>query len=377
MISWAKILASNGLTIHFNPWIGCTKVSEGCAHCYAEQSMDHRLHVVQWGPTGTRERTSEANWKLPLRWNNKAKREGRRRRVFCASLADIFEYWRGGTELDGSMTCHKTNDELVINDNGHVWPAGWPSLGDGDDWGMRPYTMDHARARLFRLIERTRNLDWLLLTKRPENVCEFIGKATGRSSREWLADCKHVWIGTSIENQETADKRIPHLLTIPAAVRFLSIEPLLGPIDLPWLLLPKQIVKPFSVPVEYMPVQSIDWIIVGGESGQHARPMHQEWARSLRDQCVSAGVPFFFKQWGEWIPYEHDAQPPFWESQNGDMVDGHALPSMLTDRINETVNGWMLDDQHNLYRLVGKKSAGRLLDGREWSEMPSHAPANV
>ena len=332
----------------FNPWVGCSKVSPGCQYCYAEQLMDLRYSKVQWGPKGTRQVTSEANWKLPLKWNKRAKREGRRYRVFCASLADVFE-----------------DREEVIQ------------------W----------RANLFAMIERTRNLDWLLLTKRPENVCQLIGEGTGRHSTAWLADCNHVWIGTSIENQETADERIPHLLTIPAAVRFLSIEPLLGPIDLgKWLCTnranwqcqkcggflysydacnhcggSKDYLTGSHVANKRDPGsftgwtnrQPIDWVIVGGESGQHARPMHPEWARSLRDQCVNAGVPFFFKQWGEWGPCVID------EDEIPDERSGlHIWNPCGGGPVGYEPRLW------NASKRVGKKATGRLLDGREWNEVP-------
>ena len=235
----------------FNPWIGCTKVSDGCKHCYAETLMDKRYGRVQWGPQGTRVRTSAANWRKPVQWNKQAAAEGRRYKVFCASLADVFE----------------DRPELV-------------------EW----------RRELLDLIIRTPRLDWLILTKRPENVNRMIEQATGFSEASmWFHAAPHVWIGTSVENQETADKRIPHLLQIPARVRFLSMEPLLGPVD---LNLGNWHTSPAECPAWYDWCNcSIDWVIVGGESGHNARPMHPDWARSLRDQCVAAGVPVFFKQW--------------------------------------------------------------------------------
>ena len=170
----------------FNPWIGCTKVSPGCDHCYAEARMDSRLHVVQWGAGQPRKRTSAANWKEPLRWQREAAdfraTYGRRQRVFCSSLADVF-------------------------DNA-VDPA----------W----------RADLFRLIEATPDLDWLLLTKRIGNAAQMMFLARGGH----LPLLPNVWIGATIVNQEEADRDIPKLLAVPARVRFLSMEPLLGPVDL-------------------------------------------------------------------------------------------------------------------------------------------------
>lgn len=231
----------------FNPWVGCTKVSAGCQNCYAEALMDHRFGRVEWGPKGERKRTSDANWRLPLKWNRQAEREGRRYRVFCASLADVFE------------------------DNEQV--ARW-------------------QAELFGLIAETPHLDWLLLTKRPENVMDIVpmlwhSEPTWDGGWEYVDQWpRNVWIGTSVENQEQANKRIPELLKIPAHYRFLSMEPLLGPVEF--------------AQVPGFNRMRLDlsgwWVIVGGESGQRARPMSLEWVRSIRDQCSAANAPFFFKQ---------------------------------------------------------------------------------
>lgn len=256
----------------FNPWIGCTKVSPGCQHCYAE-SLAARFGKAEWGPTAQRVHTSEAYWRKPLGWARKAKAEGVRRRVFCASLADVFE--------DG----HEVN--------------GW-------------------RVSLLELIELTHSLDWLLLTKRPENVKRLIEQAAGRSVESFFERNPHVWIGTSVENQEQAERRIPRLLDVPAEVRFLSCEPLLGPVDL----------VPFLQ-------KGIGWVIVGGESGPHARWMMPDWVRQVQADCEDANVPFFFKQWGEWAPPAGSE----WQYE----------PEMVK---------------------VGKKAAGRLLDGRTWDEVP-------
>lgn len=230
----------------FNPWIGCTKVSDGCKHCYAESLMDRRYGKVQWGPTGARQRTSAANWRKPLQWNKRAQAEGVRYRVFCASLADVFE--------------------------------DRPEL---EEW----------RAELLSMITRTQKLDWLLLTKRPENVNRMIEKASGFSDAEmWFYTAQNVWLGTSVENQEQADKRIPDLMAIPAKVKFLSMEPLLGPVDL------RQYCREVGMGTYSIWLDYIDWVIVGGESGKDARPMQIEWARDIQRQCAAADVPFFFKQ---------------------------------------------------------------------------------
>lgn len=208
----------------FNPWIGCTKVSDACINCYAEAMMDHRYHRVDWG--GERKLTSAANWRLPIRWNKSAKEDSVRRRVFCASLADVF-------------------DNQV--------PDRW-------------------RSDLWNLIDRCPALDWMLLTKRPQNIKKMLP-----SGWPW----PHVWLGTTTENQIEADRRLPTLLMIPAAVHFASVEPQLEAIDLNGYL-----------------TNGLDWIIVGGESGSGYRSFDQDWARSLRDQCRNAGAAFFMKQLG-------------------------------------------------------------------------------
>ena len=283
----------------FNPWIGCSKVSAGCKHCYAETLMDKRHGRVKWGPEGTRVRTSDANWKLPLRWNKQAEKLGIRYRVFCSSLADVFE--------DGKP-------ELI-------------------QW----------RTDLFKLIDATPHLDWLLLTKRPENI-ERMWREIG--DRGWLDDPRpNVWLGTSVENQEAANERIPHLLKAAHLCKhtFLSCEPLLGPVDLrPWLHIATDLDglrRGFT---------DLHWVIAGGESGPKARPMHPDWARSLRDQCQAAGVPFFFKQFGEWLPLNQD--------QN-------EVVSYARHKHHQFEDG-------SYCYAVGKGKAGRLLDGVEHNDVP-------
>ena len=302
----------------FNPWIGCTKVSPGCDHCYAENLMDTRMGVASWRPGAERVRTKEANWKMPLRWNAQADafmdQHGRRQRVFCASLADVF-------------------DNAV-----------------DPQW----------RADLFKLIAETPNLDWLLLTKRIGNVRGMLAElAHGSDPDLTLLDMMplpNVWIGATIVNQAEADRDIPKLLDVTARVRFLSMEPLLGPVDLTHIevfggdaeIFPLKgttdCVDDEGAPTDDVP--ALDWVIVGGESGPGARPMSPDWARSLRDQCAAAGVPFLFKQWGEWISMLGQAE-------------GVPVREMTT-----TPDGWVMGH-------AGKKAAGRLLDGRTWDGFPT------
>lgn len=282
----------------FNPWIGCTKVSPACDHCYAERDFDLRRHVVQWGAGQTRKRTGDDNWKKPGRWNKQRfvtcgcgfrgtidelttdavhgcnlQFKPARRRVFCASLADVFD------------------NEVPI------------------EWLVD----------LFDLIRRCKNLDFLLLTKRVGNwrnridaAIKFIEsdtKAWGDNqllqTRMWLYGWqskfsqgpRNVWLGATICNQDEADRDIPKLLATPAAVRFLSVEPMLGPIDLKLMQYEDSNERDGDGRIiANTRRRGLHWVICGGESGPHARPMHPHWALDLRDQCAAAGVPFFMKQ---------------------------------------------------------------------------------
>jgi protein gp37 len=220
----------------FNPWSGCTVKADAdgykspeCTYCYAEVFARRGLRPMgDWKRNGVRVIASEDTWNAPLAWERKAAKLGVRYKVFCLSVGDIFEDHAG---------------------------------------------LDAPRARLWPLIAATPNLDWQLLTKRPENVGTMVPWGD-----VWP---RNVWLGTTAGTQETANRRIPELLRHPAAVRFVSCEPLLSALDLaPW-------------------IAELDWIIVGGESGPKARPMQLGWLRGLRDQAVAAGVPLFFKQWGQ------------------------------------------------------------------------------
>lgn len=307
----------------FNPWIGCTKVSPGCDHCYAE-TFANRFGKVKWGAGETRMQTSESNWLQPYKWNTEALRLGVRKRVFCASLADVFD------------------NEVP------------------DEW----------RNDLWFLIESTPGLDWLLLTKRIGNAKKML------PNRAAIMD--NIWLGASIVNQEEADRDIPKLLELPVRIRFLSMEPLLGPVRLfetsegvlrgPAVIVDGGVTvsTPDNAPEGYDASYSgINWVIVGGESGRDARPMHPEWVRSLKDQCIISGVPFFFKQWGEWKEgnnLENDAKIVFGD---GTLCDP-TISSVLGIKEEELVTRPVA----TLMRKVGKKAAGRVLDSRIWNEFP-------
>lgn len=299
----------------FNPWMGCTRVSPACDDCYAARSTPARTLGVAWGAGQERRRTSEANWRLPVQWErNHAAFEaehGRRRRVFCASLADVFD-----NEVD----------------------SAW-------------------RSNLLRLILDTPHLDWLLLTKRVGNVSRMLADVAGDlqlvAHRSWTGELPaNVWLGATVVNQAEADRDIPKLLAVPARVRFLSIEPMLGPVDLG-----------FAEPCDHTRRsheeigcwKALSWVICGGESGPKARPMHPDWARSLRDQCEAAGVPFLFKQWGEWCP-----RGP--ESLGYPCVDG--VPRLRMTDAGHNGQDLASDGGNDVWmNRSGKKTAGRLLDG--------------
>ncbi|KAB2543270.1 hypothetical protein AL035_02050 [Salipiger aestuarii] len=211
----------------FNPWIGCTKVSAACDHCYAEAWDKRGLQggPSRWGPHAARTRTK--TWGNPAKWNRQAEGQPDRPRVFVASLADVFDN-------------HRSIDP--------TW-----------------------RRDLWALIRQCRNLDFLLLTKRPQNVARFLPD-------DWCGGYPNVWLGATVESQKEAD-RLAHLTAIPAVIHFLSMEPLLGPVDLS------------------AHIGGIEWVITGGENGVHYRAADPDWFRGLRDQCAAACVPFLFKQW--------------------------------------------------------------------------------
>ncbi len=358
----------------FNPWLGCAKLSRACDNCYAEKERAVTCLGVTWGAGQDRHRTAASTWKQPLAWDRKAAKEGRRARVFCASLADVF---------DAEVS---------------------------DAW----------RDELFALIAVTPNLDWLLLTKRPKVAREYVkcivesrgdtesgafDKAVqaylsadqgslpsashvaggsvyhsnwtylGHDPGHWEYDLTwplpNAWLGVTVEDQKMDDMRIPLLLDTPAVTRFISMEPLLAAVDLePYLTscegcgnqgsqgylvgydqhAESLCGKACSRSVIGGEGPSIDWVITGGESGPNARPAHPDWFRDIRDQCAAAGVPFLFKQWGEWAPV-------------GDFPD--RIPSGKRHDFGDDT----LDDDRSVWR-VGKKAAGRLLDGVEHSGFP-------
>jgi protein gp37 len=361
----------------WNPIRGCSRVSEGCRNCYAEMTAGrfsgpghpyeglvtriggearwtgrvdlvekHLLDPLKWGPFVEHRRPGPLDYGCEN--SRKCDCPARPRRIFVNSMSDLFH---------GAVT-------------------------------------DEIRNRIFAVMALCPEHTFQVLTKRPERMrdyilrCEESGMAWRRHrvvmamqsfdrgfgfhDPQW--PLPNVWLGVSVENQPAADERIPLLLQTPASVRFVSCEPLLGPVNIAAYLgfqhedqvgitnhdQSRPEVKSFGFHDPW--VRGIDWVIAGGESGPGARPMHPNWARSLRDQCAAAGVPFFFKQWGEWGPCENGEvtpNPQDWD----DPAPSHEFQNSDRPRCAQEI----------VYR-VGKKSTGCLLDGREWKQFPVARP---
>jgi protein gp37 len=313
----------------WNPVTGCTPASEGCQNCYAKR-MANRLRGRCGYPKENPFKVTLHPERLdePLKWRKP-------RKVFVCSMSDLFhpdvpfDYitqvfdvmcsWRWPNK-----EAERIGDESLLEDPGHTY---------------------------------------MVLTKRPERVRDWL---------QWLFEYwpgdspvnvnlsveghfgRHIWFGVTAENQQRADERIPILLQIPAAVRFVSVEPMLGPVDIAGHLGfngPRRMGDGLTY---YWVAPKLDWVICGGESGPGARPMHPDWVRSLRDRCQAAGTPFFFKSWGEWA--EHKERY------------GGGLFIKLDGSLGCQGDYW--EDNAVAVRKVGKKKAGRLLDGRTWDEIP-------
>lgn len=269
----------------FNPWMGCTKVGPGCDHCYAEALIDQRYGKAHWGAGQPRVRTSASNWHGPVAWNRRTFYEcldcGRR---FAPPQKDGFVTCPGCGKFGGKMVSDEADASRVKQVRRRVFCA---SLADVFDNEVDPAW----RADLFRLISGTPKLDWLLLTKRVGNVERMMKEAGyGYTERGLVPLPANIWLGATVVNQEEADRDIPKLLAVPARVRFLSIEPMLGPVDL---------AMHFGAAPAHEDLRGLlHWVIAGGESGPQARPLHIEWVESLLEQCKAAGVPCLVKQLG-------------------------------------------------------------------------------
>jgi protein gp37 len=295
----------------WNPVRGCSRVSEGCRRCYAERIFARNLPAMR-SPTT----------KEPF-----------------AIMTPSGARWTGKVELIESKLSEplhwKKPQRVFVNSMSDLFHEALP---------------DDAIERVFAVMALCPHITFQVLTKRPERMLEWSRRIFPHDSVMHIMSRDHgvdafalrwplpnVWLGVSVEDQATADARIPLLLQTPAAIRFVSYEPALGPVD-------------FGTWIDPMWVPNLDWIICGGESGPGARPPHPAWFRQTRDQCEAAGVAFFFKQWGEWIP-------GYFTRYMGD-IDGN-----YTAEQRSVLNSFYMD-------RVGKKKAGALLDGREWKQFP-------
>lgn len=360
----------------WNPIRGCSRVSEGCRNCYAEKVAARfsfpaqQGYITEWGDTeGYRNegpyhgligkggqwngniRVVDSLMDQPLRWRKP-------RRIFVNSMSDLFH------ENVPYQVIDQVFAVMAIADH-HVFQVLTKRPAR-----MVEYLKDETLTR--RIIRAAHQID--------SRAGAWMNADDGAGIK--VLPLPNVWLGVSVEDQATADERIPLLLQTPAAVRWISAEPLLGEVDLSWA----QCTCPskgdaartrhlLQCPADRRPhrLWSIDWVVVGGESGPGARPMHPEWARSLRDQCVSAGVPFFFKQWGEWSPRAkicgagqdfQSIDPSCKRWPHTIRLGEHGRDTRFTENCGE-------DAGNEVYvQRVGKKQAGRLLDGREWNEYP-------
>jgi len=323
-----------------NFWIGCARESRGCLICYAERG-DARWGHQSWGAKGTRRRTGRDIWRNPLRWDRNAQATGLPALVFASSYSDFFE--------------------------DHPLPNLW-----------RPEALD--------VITATPHLIWLLLTKRPQNVLDMVPWSTV----DWPGN---VWVGTSVEDQDNAAERMPHLARIPAPVRFVSAEPLIGPLDLTEWMPPvdddlrlsaaeRAMLAPvdryaemgitgYERALSLAPRQyTVDWLITGGETGpkSKAAPAHPQWFRDLRDQATARRVPYFHKQHGDWV------DPSQFDSSGYDTVAmNDSGQTVWIDGTRRHGNHATAADGAATCWYVKKKTAGALLDARLWREFPAAA----
>lgn len=287
--------------VTWSPVTGCAPISEGCENCYARR-MAKRLRGRCGYPADEPFKVTLHPERLdePLKWKKP-------RRVFVCSMGDLF----------------------------HEDVPRW----------MRFEVMD--------IILQAKQHTFLILTKRPANMKEFFEWYYNKAGRT-IETIKNLWLGVTAENQARADERIPILLQIPAAVRFVSVEPMLGQVNIAGYLGfngPRRMGDGLTY---YWTAPKLDWVICGGETGPGARPMHPDWARSIRDQCQESGTPFFFKSWGEWKPV-YTTGPEF------------ELRRLKTDEVVMSGPGHGV-----VMKKVGKKAAGRILDGQIWDEMPDY-----
>jgi protein gp37 len=350
----------------WNPIAGCSLVSPGCTNCYAMRRVAPRLAMnpatphyagtvqnSKAGPvwTGRIGIASDAVLLKPLRWK-------RPRMIFVNSTSDLFHPGVPDAVIDRIFAvmalCPQHTFQVLTKR-----PERMREYFAAVSKHPIPRLSDDIAAHMGEMI----GSQGMWANEASEQIADRMARALDPDTGGW--PLPNVWLGTSVEDQQRADERIPHLLATPAALRFISAEPLLGPLEIGRHLHDSDcagwVARGLCICSEPREV-SLDWVIVGGESGPGARPMHPDWVRSLRDQCADAQVPFFFKQWGEWHPCEHGEGD---ESHVCRPMPGHApfdswkAPIFDPDR----EAGWN-------WRNIGKAAAGRLLDGAEHNGMP-------
>lgn len=326
----------------WNPVTGCTKISDGCTNCYAE-TIAERFRGKAAFPKGFDVDIRAHKVNDPLGWRKPT-------RIFVNSMSDLF---------------HDEVDQAWIADIFAVMAAACRHT-------FQLLTKRHARMR-----HLLNDRQWVAHVR-----SRAIGK--GLPADQWQWPLPNLWLGVSVENQQWANIRIPRLLETPAAVRFLSCEPLLGPINLKQAVITMGSERGHGLTASYVhnggccarQLHGINWCIVGGESGRNARPMHPDWARKLRDQCVTAGIPFFFKQHGAWAPLgplygdTEEADNAHMEAVHLEVIRRRSVAQLERDG-NVAAGHQPTDPRTWLMAHVGKKAAGRVLDGHTYDEFPA------
>jgi protein gp37 len=310
----------------WNPWHGCIKVSPGCRFCYMYREKK------MYGQDPTAILRSKTTFKDPLKWLRRWQRAFLVLRNACVHLEQQNRNAETLAARNLLLDC-----AIQVSEDPQpkfIFTCSWSDffITEADKW----------RAEAWDVIRRTPEFTYLILTKRPDRIARCL-------PADWGDGYPNVWLGVSAENQKYADQRIPELLKVPAAKRFLSLEPLLGPINLSGYLIEDWTGDLMNGPCEHHP--GIDWVIVGGESGPVARPMEKQWALDLRNQCEAAGVDFFFKQWGEWAPAD-----------------------AIADSVDLALKTY--DSKRELYK-VGAEAAGNLLDGKHHLARPQPFTAEI
>ena len=385
LIEWTNRRLADGTVVPgktFNLWIGCTKISPACDNCYAERDMAKIHKMVDWGPEkdgGNRKVVVESTRRNPEKWAKKARNLGLRPLVFTASLADIFEVWKGPMILNSPEHEHPL---FVDSRPGEPkWNAEPSSIAFAKASEVRLLTMDDCREELFRIIARTADaLDYLMLTKRPghaktlwpklsaiwrdelDKIVLTAGLAKARDYYDRTGMIPNVWPGTTCESIDYTN-RLDELNGINAVRRFVSIEPQVGPFRI-W---------PYLANSMAPGAPGIHWVIQGGESGgEDIRPLHPDWCREIRDDCLASDVPYFLKQWGEVLPIDH-AGPEHDTPRKVNIWRERAVAE------NDTEGAEFMKAECRAQRValpmvglrIGKKNAGRVLDGRTHDAIPA------